>query len=146
MGYKFPRPRKGRPYVPRTRPTFAKSAEQLYGSVNGMSATEGEERFYRAITKNTNVQGTLFRMSVGAPKGMPGWKELDFLVQTYTGYKAIQIDGADYVHRGTTEEDKMRDLITINYLAQYGVNEVVHVRADQLETQEGANEIARRIL
>ena len=146
MPFKFPRRTKRRPYIQRTRPEFAKTPEELYGWVNGLSATQGEERFYRAMAKLASVRNIGFRIPVGAPRGMPGWKELDFFVETYTGYRAIQIDGIDYVHRGTSEEDIIRDLITMKYLAPYNIGIVLHVRADQLLTQEDADKVARRIL
>lgn len=146
MPYQFPKRTKRRPYIKRMRPLYARTPEELYGWVNGLSATQGEERFYRALVKQMDVRNIAFRVPVGAPRGMPGWKELDFFVETYSGFRAIQIDGIDYVHRGTSEEDIIRDLITLKYLSSYNIGIVTHVRADELLTQEDADRVARRII
>jgi hypothetical protein len=127
------------------RPSYATAAEQLMGSVTGIPATQGEERFARALLRDKNVLTFYFRMPIGAPHGMPGWKELDYFVQTVMGYRAVQIDGVDFVHLGTQGIDILRDRATIGDLKNYGIGEVIHVRADQLATQDEANRVVRRL-
>lgn len=84
--------------------------EQLTGMVNDMQASAPEERLANAL----RAEGIpfMFRMVVGAPKGMPGWKELDFLVETKGLLYALEVDTA-FTHQGKEFKDKLHDAIIL---------------------------------
>lgn len=130
------------------RAKFASEAEQLLGSVKGMDAKQGEERFAKALDEIGEVLGYQFRIAVGAPRGMPGWKELDFLIQTIYGYTAVEIDDMSFVHLGKQAEMTMEDGIRIAGLADMGVNvrQIEHVDNARLQNQEDAARAVKELL
>lgn len=87
------------------------SPEQLMGSVNGMQASAPEERLARALDK-AGIQ-YLFRYTVGAPRGLPGWKELDFLIPNNGILYAVEVDTA-FTHRNKANSDVLHDAIIQN--------------------------------
>ena len=114
--------KKKRQYVPTRRPTIAKRVEQLSGAFKGMKASDIEERFGNALMTHPSVVQVLFRMPVGAPRGMPGWKELDFLVQTHYGWRAFQTDDIEFIHVGGSKvKDALTDLVIRDALKRDGI-------------------------
>lgn len=94
------------------KPVFAKDdPEQLSGSVQGMPASAGEERMAKALSKK-GIQYR-FRYSVGAPRGLPGWKELDFLIVKAGMVYACEVDTA-FTHRSKANTDVLHDAIIQN--------------------------------
>lgn len=125
--------------------------EQLDGFVQGKKATDDEERFAKALDKIGSVQGYEFRMALGAPRGMPGWRELDYLVQTPGGWRAFEIDDTSFVHRGESARnaDQTRDLQRIQALERQGIHlarGIEHVDAVMwLDTQAKADARVREL-
>jgi hypothetical protein len=120
---------------------IAAEPEILSGQFQGKTASDDEERFLLAVSKQPNVQSLWFRFTLGA-KYMPGWLELDALVKTFHEYKAFEIDDMTFVHRGEREmnESKVKDLKRIEMLAKLGVavREIRHVDAALLTSKEQA--------
>lgn len=85
--------------------------EQLMGQVGGFEASAPEERLARALDK-ANINYT-FRYTFGAPRGLPGWKELDFLVSTGGLLYAIEVDTA-FTHRAKANADVLHDALILN--------------------------------
>lgn len=95
------------------KPQFQPSVEQeqLIGEVRGMKASAPEERLAKALDKSGFQY--LFRYSVGAPRNMPGWKELDFLVSAKGMLFPIEVDTA-FTHREKANTDVLHDAIVLN--------------------------------
>lgn len=130
----------------------AKPDEGLTGMVQGKTAAQDEERFARALDRNSQVMGYEFRLAVGAPKGMPGWRELDFLVETYSGYRAFEIDDTSFVHKGESARatDRLHDISRVQALQNMGAevaHGVEHVDAvAHLQNQNDANRKVRELI
>lgn len=146
--YKYPTKKKWRPPIVHRRPTFAKDAEQLAGSFRGMKASDIEERFGNALQKSGRVRNVFFRVPVGAPRGMPGWKELDFLVETYYGYRAFQTDDVEFVHVGSRDKDRLTDMIILEELRKMGtkVNVIERIPSTRLGNGIQAKNTVRELL
>jgi hypothetical protein len=127
---------------------FAKDEEVLSGVVKDMSAAAGEERLARALDKHPAVLGYEFRKAVGAPRGMPGWKELDFLIETAFRYVAVEVDNMSFIHLGRDAESVFEDAQRIEGLAKISVDvyEIKHVDEARLSVQIGAEQVARELL
>ncbi len=138
------------PSVAVAKPT-REVTEELTGYVRGIPAnSEAEERFARGLEKNPNVVGYWFRVPMGAPRGMPGWKELDFLVQTASGQAfAFQIADFEFIHHGAkaTAYDQIESQLIKDYLSKDGfiIDEVTWVDANKLADQEEADFITSEI-
>lgn len=113
-----------------SRPSLVSTApeEALTGYVNDMKASAAEERLAKALDK-ANIY-YLFRYTVGAPRGLPGWKELDFLISTKGLIYALEVDSA-FTHQGKANADVLHDAIILNdrELQAYGTvfPSVLHV-------------------
>ena len=142
MAYKLKVARKGSSIAPPGFPSISRDEpEQLSGEVQGMEASAPEERMAKALTKaNMNFK---FRLVIGAPKGMPGWKELDFLVMESGLLYAMEMDTA-FTHRSKEQKDKLHDALILNdkELQSYGQiwPEVFHVDGD---SEAGSDDNAR---
>jgi hypothetical protein len=113
MAFKFKIQRRpveiGLPGYPRQ--TVEEDPEVLTGTVKGFQASAPEERFAKALDKaHISYQ---FRLTVGAPRGLPGWKELDFVVQSGGLLYAIEVDTA-FTHRQKENSDVLHDAIILN--------------------------------
>lgn len=147
MAFKFRVPKQDIPLISR-RPTFAKEPEQLAGQFRGMKASDIEERFGTALQSSGLVRNVIFRVPVGAPRGMPGWNELDFLVETFSGFRAFQTDDVEFVHLGTSAKDAFTDLKILIALQKDGIiiKEVEHIKSTKLESIEDAKKTVRELL
>jgi hypothetical protein len=115
-----------------------------------MPASDLEERFNKAVSKHPSVRGVEFRLSLGAPRGLPGWLELDYLLDTVSGYRAFEVDDITFIHKGERERQEglikdQRRLFTLKSWG-LGVREIEHVTNEKLGTQEEANRWARENL
>lgn len=124
----------------------ANEDEPLTGQVQGMQASAGEENLARAYDE-LGFQ-YYFRHVVGAPKGLPGWKELDFLVLTKGMLYAVEVDTA-FTHRNKEYADVLHDAIILNdrELNSYGTlyPQVFHVDGEQdLSNKNMARAYVRR--
>ena len=141
MAFKYKRIRKQEQKFPSRRPQVAKVGDEvLSGYVDGFPAARGEEFLVSELRKSRNVRNVSFRMAVGAPRNMPGWLELDLLVETYNGFRAIEVDDMSFVHRGGREEaeSKVKDLRRVAGLQKmgYNVREIEHIDDDKLQDRQ----------
>lgn len=144
------KPKPIRIYAARKPRVSEEPQEQLTGQVQGRSAKAGEERFYRSLLRSEVVIGLVFRKVLGAPVGLPGQLELDFLVLTYFGPRAFEIDDMTFIHRGAGEkaEAAVKDDRRVQILRSqgYNVEKIEHVDAAQLDTDEHARATVARLL
>lgn len=117
---KYPRARKAPPILPdgglRRSDRAPREPELFTGMVKGFTASQGEERAAGALARNVNVRDFFFRMSIGAERNMPGFKELDYLIETTSGqYYAVEVDSA-FTHRDKGTSDVLHDAIILNNL------------------------------
>jgi len=130
-------------------PHIAVDTENLTGAVQGKRATDIEERTGRALAKNGNVEGILFQMDIGA-RGMPGYRTLDYLVRTRLGYRALEVDGTAFVHRGEAKQaqDRLNDLQRVDGLRKMGVKvrEIEHILEPKLTSQSLADQTIKELL
>lgn len=133
------------------KPQFAREGEEvLTGFVDGIPAKRDEEFFMSEVRKVPTVRSSQFRMAVGAPRHMPGWLELDALIETYGGFRAFEIDDMSFVHLGQREdaETKVKDLRRVAGLAKYGISlhkGVEHLDAADLENRAMTKELVREL-
>ena len=132
------------PEKPKERP--------LTGQVQGMKAAMGEERLARTLDKAIAkgiVREHRFRWTT-LKRSTMNYKELDELVIKSNGeVVAISVKGQGFVHRGTAaiEQDKLNELIIMVQLRKYGynVNKIETIADTELETQEAADKVARKL-
>ena len=115
-----------------SRPTLRETEqESLTGSVGDKTASAPEERLARAFDRK-GIQYE-FRHVVGAPKGLPGWKEVDFVVLTKGMVYLVEVDTA-FTHRDKGQSDILHDAILLNdpEMQAYGQlwPRVLHVDGD----------------
>lgn len=133
------------------KPQFARDGEEaLSGFVDGLPAKRDEEFFMSEIRKHPSHRGSEFRKTLGAPRHMPGWLELDALVETFGGYHAFEIDDMSFVHLGQREsaETKVKDGRRMAGLAEYGiipVKGIEHLDAADLETRAQTKKLVREL-
>lgn len=84
--------------------------EYLSGSVQGKPASAPEERLAKQLDKAGKQY--VFRYTLGAPRGLPGWKELDFLVSNSGLLYAIEVDTA-FTHRKKHLADVLHDALIL---------------------------------
>lgn len=95
-----------------SQPRYSESTEEvLTGMVDDMEASAPEERLAMTLRKR-NIPFR-FRYVIGAPKGLPGWKELDFLIQKSGLLYALEVDTA-FTHRNKEQKDKLHDAMIMN--------------------------------
>jgi hypothetical protein len=132
---------------------FEKEVEPpLTGKVQGLKAAQGEERLARVLDikiRKRIVQTYYFRTSPGVPKGIVGWKELDFLIIPNGRPLAVSVKGEDFVHRSSAskEQDKLNDIIILARLKKlgYDIPNIISVPAEKLKTQKDAERAVKDI-
>ena len=127
--------------------------QEYTGQIDGLKASQGEENLLRAAYKSGAIMSHSFRLPVGAPRNLPGWKELDFLFVTKSGQcVAVQVRDYDFVHKGAEAEGKdlFSDMYIVEELAKIGIflrgNKIDTVSDDDLGTPEDAKKIVETIL
>ncbi len=115
--------------------------EGLTGMVQGMEASDIEERFARALDNNPNVDGYTFRSTFIAGRMMPGSVELDFLVYSLGEAVPVQVDG-EYAHKSAEqrETDMLKDAQLDATLAG-AARPTERIPGDLLSNQENANRL-----
>ncbi len=142
MAFKFKVSKKPQYEFPSNKPKIAKEGEEvLSGFVDGIPAARGEEFFMQEVRKLPNHRGSQFRMALGAPRNMPGWLEMDALVETVGGYRAFEIDDMSFVHLGQREsaEARVKDMRRLNGLLKYGITPmkgIEHIDAADLDNRQ----------
>ena len=125
----------------------AREPELFTGEVKGFKASQGEERAATALTKNEKVREFYFRMTIGAERNMPGFKELDLLVEKIDGsYVAIEVDSA-FTHRDKGTSDVLHDAIVLNALKSLNIHpQVIHLDIDRdLPDQKTADKTMKNL-
>jgi hypothetical protein len=112
MAFKFTIPRHRTPIaLPSVHRREETPEEPLTGKVQDMDASAPEERMAKALDRaGINYR---FRYTVGAPRGLPGWKEVDFLVENNGLVYAAEVDTA-FTHRDKLYADVLHDAIVLN--------------------------------
>lgn len=136
------------------KPERQPKPEQEYsGTIDGLDAKIGEENLLRAATKYEMITGYKFRIAIGAPRNMPGYKELDFLLSNKSGqFVAIQVRDTDFIHKGfeMQAKDQMSDVFILQTLAKEGITlkggRVWTIDDNQLQTVEDAKKVLEEIL
>lgn len=142
--YRLRMPRRHIDLPATTKPSLAQDEpEVLTGVVQGKPASEGEEYFARSLSASPGVTGYEFRVAVGAPRNMPGFKELDFAVYTMAMMYAVEID-TPFTHRNKASSDILHDAIVLKSLRKKGsvYPQVFHVFAD---SQKVADQFVKRV-
>lgn len=149
MAFKF-RTRRPATFVdPPGFPRIATSSEEpMTGMVGDMQASAGEENLAGGLDYS-RLQYR-FRHVIGAPKGLPGWKEVDFIVFTRGLIYAVEVDTA-FTHRDKQYKDVLHDATILNdrELNSYGTlyPQVIHVDGEtELATRAMAKSWVARVL
>jgi len=138
MAFRYKTRKKALPAGGFRRPKLAvEQEEELTGYFGKYKATRGEEFFMTEVSRRPNTRGVAFRVTLGAPRGEPGWLELDGLVQTITGFRAFEIDDLTFVHKGAREQAEavLKDHRRIAGLEKIGVrvHKIEHVNDADLK-------------
>lgn len=130
------------------RPQFSRDEpELLAGRVQGIKASSIEERFAKALDgRNAKYR---FRYTLGAPRGLPGWMEVDFIVYKNGIWHPIEID-TQFTHRDKGRKDVLHDSKVLSELEKQGFAvfpKVTHIMGeDSLMTQKQAENKVRELL
>lgn len=128
-----------------TGKAFRASADEgLTRFINGIKASDIEERFYRSMKKQgiTNFE---FRPVRIAGRNMPGSIEIDFKIESGGLVYIIQIDGS--IGHKTAEqkgEDAVKDAILNNLFQGYALP-VIRIPGEELDNQDDADRVVREI-
>jgi hypothetical protein len=149
---KVPKPRKPKPILPsphKPRADTGNEPELLGGEVQGKKASAPEERLAKALEKLPSVEGYQFRYTLGAPRGLPGWFEVDFVVSVHSMVYAIEVDSA-FTHRQKSgRSDVLHDAKVLKQLAGQGHQvypSVIHLDMESdLVDQTWADRSAKRL-
>jgi hypothetical protein len=102
-------------------------AELLTGTVQGMKASAPEERLFNALRK-IGISAE-FRHTMGAPRGLPGWFEVDALVPVHGIVYAVEVD-TEFTHRQKQRADVLHDARVLKSLEGQGMQvypSVIHL-------------------
>jgi hypothetical protein len=152
----FPPVRKSRPAIDKRSPASDVEhipPEALSGMIQGKVAdSAAEERFAQSLAKDPRVMNYWYKLEdLVAPKGMPGWKQLDFLVQSVGGqYTAVAMADLTFVHHGAASNstDALDSMLFKNALASQGINidQVQWLDASKYDTQEASDQQVRDMM
>ena len=128
-------------------PVIAVPQENLTGTLQGKTnVPEDEERFYRGAMKTGKILNYYVEFQIGA-QGLPGYRTLDVLANTAFGWRAAEIDGITFVHRGDAKKakDRLDDFQRVDGLNKLGISlrlGIEHIPDSKLGTQEDADRTA----
>lgn len=151
MAFKFKVSRNPQYKFPSNKPRVAKVGEEtLSGYVDGIPAARGEEFFVQEVRKHPNHRSSEFRMTLGAPRNLPGWLEMDVLIETYSGYRAFEIDDMSFVHLGQREsaETVIKDKRRMDGLSKMGIyprKGIEHLDAADLDDRQLTRKTLREL-
>ncbi len=110
--YRYKKPKKARRPEQSGKPVELKQVENLSGYINDgnnvLPASDLEERFAIALSKNPNVDNFEFQVSYIAGQNLPGEVRLDFAVWSKGQLYPIFVDG-QFVHK--TAEQQQNDIV-----------------------------------
>ena len=124
----------------------AEDPEQLTAVVQGKQASAPEERLARALDE-AGISYE-FRFNFGAPKPLPGWKELDFLISHAGLLYATEVDTL-FTHRLKGYSDPLHDALILADKNISAMGElyphVFHASGDtELSTQANAKQYVKQ--
>lgn len=141
--YRFPKQKKITQALQSFSPKVSeREAEVLTHQVNGIKASDLEERFARALGKTPATFEFQFvhRYVNGAPEAV------DFLVNLFGRWFGVQVDDTTFIHKSSKAHDALVDIDTITDLKKYGCNplnpEIIHLTDFDLSDQKSADRIA----
>lgn len=107
------------PYLNSNRPAVTPKPEEFLGHVvHGMKASDLEER----LAYGHDVYGIPYEFRLTTlPRGLPGFKELDFLSQSLRGTFGISVEDTTFIHHGTTSADELQQAIIVDALRHQGI-------------------------
>lgn len=137
--------------VPR-RLRSQKPKETFTKVIQGKKASDLEERFARALDKLG--YGYTFRYQISQFGGSEnlvnttGTVEVDFLVSKNGLLQPVQVDGeiAHYKAAWQREKDAQKDLKANEFFQQYGALPLVRIPFWDLDTQDRANLVTKRLM
>lgn len=141
----YKRPPRATKFLPSVRPQLMDDGELLDKEVQGMPASDLEERFSNALEKNARVHNYEFRVPYIAGRSMLGEVELDFAVYAPLLYP-VQIDGE--VGHSSAEQvahDALNDALLNEKLKGIAAAPVVRIKWHQLETQADADQLVEEM-
>ncbi len=146
----YHRPRKPVPVLPKgglKRSGIDTEQETLTGEVNGFKASAPEERAVRGLVKRPTVVNYFFRMALGAERNLPGFKELDLLIETNSIWYAVEVD-SPFTHRNKGTSDILHDAIVLENLTHLNVYpRVINLDQDaDLSNQLQADQTMKNLL
>lgn len=133
------------------------SGENLIGTVQGQKASDLEERMARALDKlqvayefrariSSSAAGEQRLTSVKA--NIAGELEIDHLIENGGQVIPVLVDGE--ISHFMTQHQKVQDDLNTDLINEYGTangwNPAVHVPYTELQSQEEADRVARRIV
>lgn len=129
-------------------PFETKDQEQLTGQVNGMKASDIEERFAKSMSKMQNIKGFMFRYVFFGPRNSSGSVEVDYIASTAQGrVYAVLIDG-EYAHKSAAQKE--RDKTRTQKLWEQLKNQIsappIRIPADKLSSQDASDATAKELL
>lgn len=144
MPFKFKKPRAEERIrtVNRLEPETAQ--EYLGGTVQGMKASDIEERFAKSLYKKK--EPFVFQKSFFAGMNIPGEVRLDFLL-TGSVIQPVQVDG-EFAHKTAAQKgrDKLNDIRLDGRLRGMGALPVVRIDGELLQTQEESDRELEKVL
>jgi len=143
-GFRYTKAHKPKPVLDIRRPLPRPAdAENMTGFINGIPAdSQAEERFFNYASRARGVYGVMYKLEdLVAPRGMPGWKQLDFLVQMRSGeYRAFQLGDMSFIHEGQRAGsiDFMNDILIQKGLRNQGVevSKIEWINSADLDTND----------
>lgn len=132
--------------APLNRVQTLSEQEQFTGQIQGLKASDLEERFGRALDKRNLPYD--FRLPFFAPRGAFGEVELDFMIHDGPLSIPVQVDG-EFAHASTLQKnhDSQQDAILNDYLAkQGGTLPVKRIGARFLGSQAEADQVVRELI
>jgi hypothetical protein len=151
--FRYKKPRKKRPPVEDIRPAQegAPAENPLTGYIDGIPADSmAEERFANSMKKSLAIMGFKYKFIIGT-EGMPGWKQLDFLVEKVDGQiLAVSVKDTEFIHHGeaATAQDAANEMYIIEKLRQQQIyiDSVKTIDAKDLDTQALSDKTLQRLI
>lgn len=145
MIYKLKPPRSRPLPLNRLKPMDVEGKTPTNKRIQGIEADSWEEVWWSEaldqLTTELVIDGYMYQFQFIEALGVPGEARVDFLVFSRPKSTPTEIDG----HFHITEEDLMRDTRLNDIALKEGMNEVVHVQADQIIDKASALVLAREI-
>lgn len=130
---------------PLNRVNYPAEDEGLTGFIGDWEASDIEERFGRALSKN-EIRFSFREHFFGPTRTTPGAVEVDFLVWVGNMIYPLFIDG-EYAHKTQEQktEDRIKDARFDEYGRKYGLHPSQRIAGDLLQTQDDTDQIVKEM-